>query len=64
MTISHSTNFMGPISMDWTRNNIETSLWYRVADTVDVFATWSVGHRGVVNQELDNEYLFGVRVNF
>lgn len=49
---------------DWTRNNIETSMWYRVADTVDVFATWSVGHRGVVNQELDDEYLFGVRVNF
>jgi len=49
---------------DWTRNNVETSLTYRVLDQVDAFALWSVGHRGVVDQELDNEYLFGVRVNF
>ena len=49
---------------DWTRNNVETSLTYRLFDTVDAFALWSIGHRGVVGQELDNEYLFGVRVNF
>lgn len=49
---------------DWTRNNIETSLTYRLFDTVDVFALWSIGHRGVVGQELDNEYVLGVRVNF
>lgn len=49
---------------DWTRNNVETSLTYRLFDTVDAFALWSIGHRGVVDQELDNEYVLGVRVNF
>lgn len=49
---------------DWTRNNVETSLTYRLFDTVDAFALWSIGHKGVVGQELDNEYVLGVRVNF
>lgn len=49
---------------DWTRNNVEASLTYRLFDTVDGFVLYSGGHRGVRGQELDNEVLFGVRVNF
>jgi len=49
---------------DWTRNNVEASLTYRIFDTVDGFVLYSGGHRGSRGQELDNEVLFGIRVNF
>ena len=49
---------------DWTRNNVEASLTYRFFDTFDAFALWSIGHRGSVGQQIDNEYVLGVRVNF
>jgi len=49
---------------DWTRNNVEASLTYRIWDAIDVFGLYSHGHRGAFGQDLDNEYLFGVRVHF
>lgn len=49
---------------DWTRNNFEFTASYRLFDTVDLFSTYSVGHRGWLGQELDNQFLVGVRLNF
>ena len=49
---------------DWTRNNFEVNASYRLFDTVDLFSTYSVGHRGWFGQELDNEFLVGVRISF
>ena len=49
---------------DWTRNNYEFSVDYGVLDSVDLFAEWSIGHRGVNGVVLDNQYLFGVRFRF
>ena len=49
---------------DWTRNNFEFSAQYEVLNDIELFSEWSIGHRGALGGELDNEYLFGVRFRF